>query len=665
MLKQRFNRSEIDSRNGAKILKLSVLLSAVPALLIPYAAPKPPSPPAMREIPDEVVIYAGSEEADKRWHHGGFRAAVGVHKIQILRANRTHGPEGEAVGWTYNHAPMLAYRHDRFWINYVTNRVEEHGAPGRTGLLSSADGYTWEPPAVAFPVVSLPEIQPPPRYFRGRDLPVLPAGTESQMHQRMGFYVAPNGRFLTSGFYSYCPSIRFGPNRGQGLGRVVREVYPDGRLGPIYFVRYNRHAGWDEHNTPFPFYTGSGDQGFVEACEALIADRLVTLQWWEDDRSEDGFFTSDIPDRIELKALSYYQRPDGITVGLAKSGLAGLTPDGGKTWSWGRHSFPEAGAKIWGQRTDDGRYALVYCHSATNRNRFPLVVVTGDDGYSFDNLLLLHGEVPPMRYRGANKAVGPQYVRGIVPGNGDPPGDHLWLTYSMNKEDLWIARVRVPLSATVETHLNETFEEARRLADLEEWNLYVPQWAAVSLVPDPWNASNQVLRLRDEDPYDYVKVERVIPSSGRVRVSFRMMQKANGLNGLEFEAQTERGGRPMRLWWSPEEVGFDIAGTEVERAAIGLGRWHRFVLELDCEARRYSVSIDGVMIHANLRLEDDPNSIDRLVFRTGPWRMDVRQFIMEEGEPGNPGVWDADLPGADHKAPASVYLIDDLKTEPF
>ncbi len=193
-------------------------------------------------------------------------------------------------------------------MNYVAGRVEEHGRPGRTGFLSSVDGYTWENPGVAFPVVALPEITPPPRYFGGRELPVQPEGTESVMHQRMGFYLAPNGRLLTSGFYSYCPNVRFGPNRGQGLGRVIREVVADGSLGPIYFVRLNRHAGWDEGNVPFPFYTESDDAGLVEACRSLLADKLVTLQWWEDDRGDDGFFTFEIPD--DLKTSDLTLRPD-------------------------------------------------------------------------------------------------------------------------------------------------------------------------------------------------------------------------------------------------------------------------------------------------------------------------------------------------------------------
>ena len=657
---------------------VTILLILTIACTLPAA-----TPPPIEEIKDNPVIYTGSEVADKRWYHGGFKAAVGVHKIQTYRATRAQPLEGDTVGWTYNHAPMLAYWEGRFWMNYVSNRVEEHGTPGKTGFASSIDGYHWELPKIGFPIIRLPELKPPSRYFSGRDLPVLPEGTESVMHQRMGFYRAPNGKLLTSGFYSYCPNVRWGPNRGHGLGRVIREVYHDGDLGPIYFIRYNRHAGWDESNTPFPFYKTSDDSELVAACDALLADKRMTLQWWEDDRGEDGFFTLEIPhdlsindltfgpipeddvNYIEPKALSYYERPDGVTVGLFKSELAALSPDDGLTWVKGRHLFPEAAAKIWGQKTEDGRYAIVYDHSATRRNRFPLVAVSGDDGYAFDNLLYLHAEVPLMRYRGVNKARGPQYIRGIMPGNGNPPGDHMWLTYSSNKEDIWVARVRTPIEGAVSRHLNESFENYDQLSDMELWNLYLPQWAPVTLERDPWDANNRVLRITDEEPYDYAKVERPIPSSKRVKISFRVMQKEYGLNGLEFEAQTARGVRPMRLWWFPEQLAFDRAGTEVERASIQLGCWHLIELELDCEEEEYSVKVDGQVIHASLDLEENPEAIERLVFRTGPWRMDVRQFIMNNGEPGAPGVWDGDYPGAETKVKASVYLIDDLKTESF
>lgn len=646
-------------------------------LWMPLHADKPPAQPEF----EEAVIDTGGEETDPRYHHGRLRHAVGVHRYQALRANRSQAPEGVGkVGWTYNHAPMLAYWRGRFWLNYVSNLVEEHGEPGRTGFITSVDGRNWEQPTVAFPVVSLPEIDPQPRYFGGRELPVMEKGRQSVMHQRMGFYTAPDGRLLTSGFYSYCPNVRWGPNRGQGLGRVVREVHEDGTLGPIFFIRYNRHAGWDESNTPFPFYTESEDPGFVEACEALLADKIVTLQWWEDDRGRDGFFnleiptdiqtsnkifgpmTEDNPWYIEPKALSWYERPDGVIVGLWKSGLATLSHDRGKSWKRAIHNLPESGAKVWGQETADGRYCLVYCHSATERNRFPLAILTGEDGIHFDNLLAIHGEVPPMRYRGVNKGVGPQYIRGITPGNGTPPGDKLWLTYSQNKEDLWVSNVRLPVTDSVGGPVNEDFEGLDSEADLELWNLYIPKWAPVSIVRDPWDAQNHALQLADEDPYDYAKAERHIPSSQRVRVSFDVMQRNYGINGLEVEVHNARGDRAVRLWWFPGQIGFDLGGVEEERAAIRTGQWHRVLLEIDTVRGTYDVAIDDKWIHRGLEVEGDVDSVERLVFRTGPWRMDVRQYLLE-GEPSAPGVWQGDLPGADTKVDAGIYLIDNVKTE--
>ena len=58
-------------------------------------------------------------------------------------------------------------------------------------------------------------------------------------------------------------------------------------------IRYNRHAGFNESNTTYPFYKASTDNGFVEACESILGDKLMSLQWWEEDRGKDGFFAID------------------------------------------------------------------------------------------------------------------------------------------------------------------------------------------------------------------------------------------------------------------------------------------------------------------------------------------------------------------------------------
>jgi hypothetical protein len=39
---------------------------------------------------------------------------VGAQNIQVFRANRTASAHADGLTDTYNHAPMLAYWHDRF-----------------------------------------------------------------------------------------------------------------------------------------------------------------------------------------------------------------------------------------------------------------------------------------------------------------------------------------------------------------------------------------------------------------------------------------------------------------------------------------------------------------------------------------------------------------------
>ena len=140
-------------------------------------------------------------------------------------------------------------------------------------VTTSIDGQSWQTPQVVFPTYA------------------LEGGGCAVMHQRMGFYIAPQDRLLLVAFYGISPDHLTFPNNGKGIGRVVREAYRDGTFGPIYFLRYNPHAGWSEENTNLPFYRTSPDQGFIDACDALLADKLMTQQWWEEDRSEDGFFT--------------------------------------------------------------------------------------------------------------------------------------------------------------------------------------------------------------------------------------------------------------------------------------------------------------------------------------------------------------------------------------
>ena len=194
---------------------------------------------------DEPVRFVGkvkvsNSDYENGYHDGQMPVAIGVQNYQIMRANRTHPEWSDGLGWTYNHAPMLAYANGQFYCQYLNNPTGEHIPPGMTMLTRSPDGRHWTKPQVLFPV-----------YFTS-DPEDATKITFQFMHQRMGFYVAPNGRFLTMAFY--------GSPYGDGVGRVVREIYPDDSLGPVYFIRVNDN--WTGEIN-YPLYTASSDAGFI------------------------------------------------------------------------------------------------------------------------------------------------------------------------------------------------------------------------------------------------------------------------------------------------------------------------------------------------------------------------------------------------------------------
>ena len=132
-----------------------------------------------------------------------------------------------------------------------------------------------------------------------------------------------------------------------------------------------------------------------------------------------------------------------------------------------------------------------------------------NDGLKYHNLLLVNGEITSMRYGGAYKSYGPQYIRGIEEGNGNPPGGKMWLTYSMNKEDMWVASVPVPLTDKVTRHVDENFNSLPAGKELDSWNYNSGLWAPVRI--NKMTDGKKALLLEDWDPFDYARAERVVP----------------------------------------------------------------------------------------------------------------------------------------------------------
>ena len=140
--------------------------------------------------------------------------------------------------------------------------------------MTSPDGYHWSSPEILFPEYKVPEG------FTKKGRTDTAHNLTAIMHQRVGFYVASNGRLLATGNYGIALDRKDDPNDGNGIGRVVREIKKDGTFGPIYFVYYNHD--FNEKNTDYPFYTRARDKGFIKACREMMDNPLYRMQMVEE-----------------------------------------------------------------------------------------------------------------------------------------------------------------------------------------------------------------------------------------------------------------------------------------------------------------------------------------------------------------------------------------------
>ncbi|MBR6978415.1 MAG: six-hairpin glycosidase [Prevotella sp.] len=570
----------------------------------------------------DVVHYTGSTIARPERHDGGLKPVVGVHSIQTMRGERP---------WTYNHQPMLAWWNGKFYLHYLTNPRHEHEPPGKTMLQVSEDGYTWSEPVELFPEYPVPDG------FTKQNLPgVVANGLKAVMHQRVGFYVAPNDKLIAIGNYGIALTPKDDPNDGNGIGRVVREIKRDGSFGPIYFVYYNHD--FNERNTLYPWYKRSKDKAFVKAVDALLADPMQRMQWVEEADRNDPL----IPLNKAYKAFSGYTLPDGRKVALWKHAVTSLSADGGNTWRVPcdrAPGFVNSNAKIWGQRLTDGTYATVYNPA---EYRWPLALSLSSDGLEYTTLSLVNGEVTPLRHGGNYKSYGPQYTRGIQEGNGTPKDSDLWVTYSNNKEDMWVSRIPVPVRLNATTHV-QPFPQTDRLSELTDWNLYAPRLCSIIL-------KNGWLNLYDNDPYDYAKAERVIPNTKELEVEFDLMMDQEDEGELDIEFVDDEGNVCSRIVVDSTQTikvkGGARYGTILKRYEPGVEVHIKAVLSTSLHRAIYY--LNGKK--ACERQFDTPvESISRLVFRTG--------MPFDKPDINTPADQDFDMPRADERDPVVGYHI--------
>lgn len=528
---------------------------------------------------NDTLVLKDRRLADIRFQDGALPHAMGVHSFQVLRANRAHPGEADGFGWTYNHAPMLAYYHGRLYIEYLSSPVSEHESPGQVLLTSSEDGMDWSLPLVIFPSVDVPTAQ-----YMGPRSDALKPVMQTVPHHRMGFYRAHNDVMLVLTFYGIVHDRHKSmPCDGWGVGRAVRRLFPDGTLGGIHFLLYNAPGGYTAENTPvFSPYQRSGDRDFVDACEALLQDGAVMGQMYEEQRFDKSLFP-----RKSEQALSFYTVDEGEMVGVFKRGLSSVSRDDGSTWEnvTPNPTIRTGMGKVWGQRTSDARFALLYNPTPDSQHRWPIAIATGEDGHVFDRLRAVTGPMSPQRYGGLDKNLGPQYMRGICERNPQTPDGDIWLAYSNNKEDIWISRVPVPVPEGQTEAVCECF--AGNTALPRRWNIHSPRWSSVRM-------DGGALTLRDADPCDRAMVERALPVAARARVSVELRVVVREGCAACVSLQDDAGRTPVQIAFCEDGMLHVRAGGRAEPCWLyEKGKDYALVVEYDCDASAFRLQFDG------------------------------------------------------------------------
>jgi len=564
-------------------------------------------------------------------HDGKLRWAVGVQNVQVSRSAPENPGATDGSTTVYRHHQMLAYWGGRFWSFHS----------GGAQLCWSTNGLDWYPGADSSHVIH---------------------GGAS----RMAFYVAPNGRFLVS-------QANAGRSGGPGE-RLVREILGPKSYGPETYNVKTHFAGPLPRMTPY--YASSSDTGFRAACEALLADPLFCQQWQEEDQDPNFYTisTETIPGVREWKAFSWYRLADNRIVGAWKRHY--MVVSTGTNWT--RDSVPapvevtsfgfNPSAKVWGTRTEDGRYAFAGCTPGKPggdlHRRWPLAVTTSRDGLTFDSpYLVIAGDMPPQRYENAvgdDKNSGPQYVRGICPGNGDPPGTDLWLTYSMNKEDIWVACVPTPIVGQVTNDIRDDFQGVRPGRFVSGWNTYSPQWAPVAIAVE---GTNHFLRIEDRDACDYASAMRVFPQSSRARLAFQVRAHQSGSTTapLEIDVVSGNGARAVVLSLNPAngQITTWNGDTPQSLRSYPTGAWTSVEMLVDCVARLYDLNVEGNAVLTGAAFLEPAASVERIVFRTGAFRL--RDF---DRRPYMDGTWlTGRIPNADVLQATSRFDIDNVACE--
>ena len=178
-----------------------------------------------------------------------------------------------------------------------------------------------------------------------------------------------------------------------------------------------------------------GDARGVKRMRLLYTDQPDGLGGWTESKITPG----------NVKTFGYTEpnllrRTDGRLVMLFRnySGFlyGSFDRDSGTSWSNPvATNFPDSTARFAIGRLPDGTGWIVNNPGPKRFDRSLLTIALSRDGTVFDRAFIVRGEPTRMRYQGKSKLDGWQYPNALV------HDGHLFVAYSINKEDVGLTRI--------------------------------------------------------------------------------------------------------------------------------------------------------------------------------------------------------------------------------
>ena len=165
----------------------------------------------------------------------------------------------------------------------------------------------------------------------------------------------------------------------------------------------------------------------------------------------------------------------------------------------------------------------------------------------------------------------------------------MWMAYSVNKEDMWIARVPVP----VRTEWNGPVRDEMDGMEKEElrniWNLYVPSWGGAGLEEHNGKRS---LHLWDEDLYNRARAERIFEESDRVEIRLSLTVESVSRDRIMLGVESGDGRRLLAIVWKADgEAAVRTGGRDWQLGGYIPGEELDCMIAIDCRECVYEVTM--------------------------------------------------------------------------